>query len=373
MATVRLDENNISTIQAMPVGSYEHPVHGKIDFTPDKIQQFAENVNNKVRGQDLDIDYDHKQMTTEAAGWVQGAEPTPNGLNLKVEWTKKAAEQIRNKEYRYFSPEFADEWQHPKTGAKHKNVLFGGALTNRPFLKDILPVNLSELFSDEKPSGGPMDPKELRKLLGLDENASDDDVRTKLEADKPPVPNPNDPPTPPTPPAPPTPPQPDPKPAEPTEDEAALATLAEKNPAIKGLLTKLTETNARLDQADKRLREADARAQIAKLSDGVAALPPAVEEQLVSALSGETVDVTKLFEAMGTLKKTGFVQLGEKGAQGQAGQGGQDAEDKYSRAVKELMGKDDKLSFADAAERIALHDPSLYDEYRQGSYSFREV
>jgi len=370
MANVRLDDKNVSTIQAMPLGSYEHPVHGKIDFTPDKLKQFADNVNNKVRGQDLDIDYDHKQQTAEAAGWVQAAESTDKGLNLKVEWTKKAAERIRNKEYRYFSPEFTDEWQHPKTGAKHQNVLFGGALTNRPFLKDILPVNLSELFSDDQPSGGPMDPKELRKLLKLSEDATDAEVRAKLEQQskdpekKDPVVPPTDPPV-------------DPAKEEdddkPVEEDKVLAKLAESSPAIKGLLTKLTETNKRLDEADKRLRESEVRSKIAMLSDGVAALPPSVEEQLVAALAGETVDVPKLFEAMGTLKKTGFVKLTETGRQGGQDQNGQDADDAFSKAIKDLQGKDANLSFADAAERIALHDPAMYEAYRQGSYSFKEA
>lgn len=382
MSTVTLDENNVSTIQGMPLGEYDHPVHGKIKFTPERIQQFADNVNKKVRGQDLDIDYDHKRQTMEAAGWVQAAEATPDGLNLKVEWTKKAAERIRMKEYRYFSPEYTDEWQHPKTGETHKNVLFGGALTNRPFLKDILPVNLSELFSDDKPSGGPMDPKELRKLLGLAENASDDDVRAKLEANQPdpnkpdpnqppadPNPNPNGPT--PTPPGVPNPaPNPTPPTPEPSEDKE-LAKLAEESPAIKALMDRLTETNKRLDESDKQLREQKVRGQIASLSDGVAALPPSVEEQLVAALSGESVDVTKLFEAFGTLKKTGFVQLTEKGRAGGQGQNGQD--DPFGKAIKSLMEKDTKLSFADAAEQIALQDPDVYEAYRQGSYSFREA
>lgn len=380
MATVTLDDKNVSTIQAMPLGEYEHPVHGKIKFTPERIKTFADNVNNKVRGQDLDIDYDHKVQTMEAAGWVQAAEATPNGLALKVEWTTKAAERIRAKEYRYFSPEFADEWQHPKSGKKFNDVLFGGALTNRPFLKDILPVNLSELFTDNQPSGGPMDPKELRKLLGLPETASDDEVRAKLEANQPPVPDPNDPPKDPEPtpvppnPAPgPTPPQPDPQP-EPSDADKELAKLAESSPAIKALMTRLSETNKRLDESDKRAREAELRLKLSELSDSKMALPPSVEDQLVAALADPSkVDIAKLFEAVGTLKKTGFVQLDERGRAGQQGAGNADAETAFDKAIKELRGKDTSLSFADAAEQIALQDPKLYEEYRQGSYSGKEA
>jgi hypothetical protein len=141
-----------SWIQCMPLGTYEHPFFGEIDFTPEKLKQFAASVHNQVRGTELDIDYDHKMNSGEAAGWVKDAEVRESeGLWILVEWTKTAAEKIKEKAYKYFSPEFADKWKHPKTGAIYENVLFGGGITNRPFLKDILPLNLSELVQE---SGG---------------------------------------------------------------------------------------------------------------------------------------------------------------------------------------------------------------------------
>lgn len=366
---VTLDENNVSTIQGMPLGEYEHPVHGTIKFTEERIQRFADNVNNKVRGTDLDIDYDHKAQTMEAAGWVQAAEATPNGLNLKVEWTKKAAEKIRNKEYRYFSPEFADEWQHPKSGMKFNDVLFGGALTNRPFLKDILPVNLSELFSDDQPSGGPMDGKELRKLLKLSEDATDDEVREKLgqvTQDPSKDPEPKDPEKKDPEPAP----TPDPEPV-PDDENKELSELLLKNPALKSFMDKVSAMEKKLDEQAKTIREQEIRSKLSELSDAQYALPPSVEDQLVAALSEDNVDLTKIFDAVSTLKKTGFVQLDEYGRQRTGGE--KDQVDKFSEAVKGLMEKDSKLSYADAAEQVAMQDPVLYEAYRQGSYSFKEA
>ena len=115
-----------SWIQAMPLGKYSHPVYGEINITPEKVARFADNVNRKVRGTDLDIDYDHKEYNGEAAGWVKQAEPRTDGLWILVEWTAKAWEAIKSKAYRYFSPEFDDEWSNPKTGEKYTDVLFGG-------------------------------------------------------------------------------------------------------------------------------------------------------------------------------------------------------------------------------------------------------
>jgi phage I-like protein len=141
------DEAGPSWIQAFPLGAWQHPQHGEIKITPERVKRFAENTRNRVRGQDLNIDYDHKGG--EAAGWVRAAEDRGNeGLWLQVDWTPTARMQLSEKKYRYFSPEYDDEWEPPhQPGTKYQDVLFGGALTNRPFLKGIVPINLSEAFA----------------------------------------------------------------------------------------------------------------------------------------------------------------------------------------------------------------------------------
>ena len=171
-----------SWIQAMPLGKYSHPVYGEINITPEKVARFADNVNRKVRGTDLDIDYDHKEYGGEAAGWVKQAEPRADGLWILVEWTAKAWEAIKSKAYRYFSPEFDDEWSNPKTGEKYTDVLFGGGITNRPFLKDILPLNLSEKFSELEGEKNmtPEQIKELFALLGLEDGADFETMKAKF-------------------------------------------------------------------------------------------------------------------------------------------------------------------------------------------------
>lgn len=182
LSTLKFDElaENVSSwIMAMPIGKYNHPVYGKIDITSDRVQRFAANVNNGVRGIDLDIDYDHKEYGGEAAGWVRQAEPRNDGLWILVEWTTKAYEAIKSKAYRYFSPEFDDTWTHPSSGEKFKDVLFGGGITNRPFLKGIQPLNLSEDYYKtgeiKLKENNSMDPDQIKELaakLGLDESLS---------------------------------------------------------------------------------------------------------------------------------------------------------------------------------------------------------
>lgn len=230
LSACRFSDEGSGWIQAMPLGKFTHPVYGEIDITPERVQRFAANVKSGVRGQDLDIDYDHKVKTTEAAGWVKDAEARANGLWIFVEWTKEAWGKIKSKAYRYFSPELVDEWKHPSTGMLHKDVLFGGGLTNRPFLKGILPINLSELsFGEATSVGGHMDPKLLRQLLGLPEDATDEAVTSKIgELTKPPASD-----------------------GEGTKTPqlvlaAEITKLAESSPAVKALTEQLTAQTAQI-------------------------------------------------------------------------------------------------------------------------------
>ena len=61
----------------------------------------------------------------EAAGWVKNVESRDNdGLWYLVEWNDEAAENIKAKKFRYFSPEFVRKWTHPATNVTFNDVLF---------------------------------------------------------------------------------------------------------------------------------------------------------------------------------------------------------------------------------------------------------
>jgi phage I-like protein len=354
--TVKFDEDGLTTwIQAMPLGTYQHPVHGTIEITPERVQRFAQNVNTGVRGQDLDIDYDHKGRSGEAAGWVKKAEARPDGLWLAVEWTKDAAQKIKDKAYRYFSPEFVDEWKHPKNEQMFKDVLFGGGITNRPFLKDILPINMSELRvepGEKKQGGTSMDRKKLCELLGLPADADDAAVTaaiTKLKET----------------------PQP---PAPPAGDEQ-LKKLAEDNPAIKQLLEVQARQAKQLAEAEQALRLSETTTRVAKLSEGKDwAFPAVVLNDLPAAL----VEMPKILsdrviELLGKMSETGLVQLGEKGNSDPTKRRNAETDPTkvFTDKVLELT-KDGKMQYADAVETVALSDPDAYRTYAQATYVGRE-
>ena len=369
-----LDSGNASSwIQAMPIGKYKHPVYGDIDITPERVMRFAANVNGGVRGQELDIDYDHKDKTNEAAGWVQQAEarlndpdPKNNGLWVLVEWVKDAKEKILSKAYRYFSPEFDDEWTHPVSGETFKDVLFGGGITNRPFLKGILPLNLSEKFAEVETEEHNMFTDEqriaLRKKFGLADDADDaaiiaavvstedavveplaevaDETETETVAD-------------------------DVEVIEVIELSEAEHKVLSENPATARLLS-LLETN------NKRLRELEIKETVTLLSDRFAtkklAMPPTVREALISVI--RLSETTKLSDAvvqlMSKIAEVGFVQLGETEIPEHT-QGEIDATDALNARIKELQ-ETKKVSYADAASMAASELGEAYAVHRENSY-----
>lgn len=351
--TLSDSETPSSWIHAMTKGKYDHVVYGEIDFSDERLQRFAQSVKQKVRDIDPDIDYDHKARSGDAAGWVKDAEVRSDGLYLYVEWTANAAKKIKAKEYRYFSPEFVDEWVHPKNGTKFQDVLNGGAITNRPFLKDLAPLNLSEMLLDEEvvddpEEGKEMDPKKFAELLGLPADATEEQLLAKTKEFK--------------------------EKAEkviPPTDDVALLQLAETNPAIKALMEsqkKLEEQNARNTAA---LRLSEVRGNVLQLNEHLRtkkfALPATTFEALTKVLheSPEAVGV-QVLDMVKALGETGFVQLGEVGQQRT------NSETDPVKAFSDLVIKaqaDYKLDYADAVGRVAQENPDAYKSYAHASYA----
>jgi phage I-like protein len=376
LATVKFDDSGLTWVHAMPLGQYDHPVYGDINITPERANQFAANVNNRVREIDLDVDYDHKAKIDEAAGWVKKAEARGDGLWIAVEWTPQAMDKIKSKAYRYFSPEFLDEWTHPKTKVVHKDVMAGGALTNRPFFKDLLPLNMSDLFEEQHPTEGVgMDPKALRVKLGLKEDAADADVEAKLtELVTPPKKDEVIPPKPD-----PTKNEGDPASLAASEAAAALAKKFSDNPEVKAFFEAqqaLLADNAKQREEDRKTmaelrttaRVSQIEARIAGLGGGKYAIPPAVTDKLkVSALQMSDEASGNLFDAFEALTKTGLVPLGERSGGGNGSSVDANAVQKFGEAVEELQKKNPKLSDGDAMSQAAKENPQLFEEYRKAS------
>lgn len=389
MSSVSLTDSDPVWVHALPLGEYQHPIHGTLSFTAERIKRFAASVKNRVLGIDPDIDYDHKADPVhgkKAAGWVKDAEARSNGLWLLVEWTKAARESIKNKEYRYFSAEYVDEMEDNQ-GNKFTDVVRGGGLTNRPFMKNLVPINLSELGMEETPKENEMNREELIKLLGLSEDATDEQIKEaisakasekfdftkaeitvgddgvvkvshpdvedvvehKLEVKEPKTT---------------------------TEDitQGAIDELAKSNPAAAAALSETLEANKKLSDDVKSLvatqRLSDIGVSLSEVgADKKRTLSPVVQSKLSAALvrlpkelSDEIIEVVSEM-----VSDNGIVQLGEvtpSSSPSGGGKGGYNPVKKFTEAVDGVRKENDKLSYSEAVSLAASENPELFEDYR---------
>jgi len=387
LRNVQLADGTTETwIDLARLGQYKHPVYGDINFDAATLQQFADNFKNRVRGLDeLDIDYDHKQDPAKgrkAAGWLTQVMFDGSVLKGLVRWTKEAIKEIKDGAYRYFSPEYNTVWTDA-AGVEHRNVLFGGGITNRPFLKDLLPLNLSELVFTDTPSTNDkeneVDPKKLRAQLGLAEDAPDADVEARLGLIKqfaeafPSGPPKVDPPVDPT--------KTDPPKADPPtfQFDEDIRAIAAQSPKVKALLSFVESTVQLNAAAQRKLVEQDVETQLSEFDRSKLVLTPVAQNQIKHVMLHEqmTPELRELLwpilRGMRDQHKF-FVELGERGTSAtfQRTLSSGTATEKFEAMILQLMEGPEKLSYADAADRISGENRDLYEGYRSESIAFVE-
>lgn len=127
-------------IHVAPLGKWEHPVYGEFEVTRDTVREFIQNFNNGIRKPKLPITAGHDSMfgdEHEAIGWMVELQEGVNGLYSKVEWTNDGQALLLKGSFKYFSPEWFTTYTDPADGKEYGHVLIGGALTNKPFFREL--------------------------------------------------------------------------------------------------------------------------------------------------------------------------------------------------------------------------------------------
>lgn len=143
--------------------------------------------------QKLPIDYDHGMLankpsaeTSQAAGWFVPVMKDDGLYATNVQWTPKAMQMLKEREFRHYSPAFdveaGDEinalYQGKKVLARRISRLVNVALTNLPATREQIPLvanqlsrdnNTQQTASEATQEGNKMD---LLNLFGLDSEAS---------------------------------------------------------------------------------------------------------------------------------------------------------------------------------------------------------
>lgn len=138
-------QNNISEVEVLRTGEWDHPSYGKMVITQETLDEMIKNFNARLRkGVYFTEGHPVDDEELPSVGWVTGLRKLGESLRAVVEWTEDGMEMLRKKSYKFFSPEFYFKYEDPESRETYKNVLTGGALTNRPYFKSLEAVVLSE-------------------------------------------------------------------------------------------------------------------------------------------------------------------------------------------------------------------------------------
>lgn len=183
---VNADGEFVREIQLFKLGKFKH-WSGK-EFTVDEkfldemIANFeAAKVEAKDKHHIVPIDYNHASLAdgevAKAGGWISELTKKEDGLYATVEYTKNAAQMVKDKEFRFISPEFGtgvvDEFGEEVLGP----VLNAAALTNRPFLRGMAPLSLKTRQTNEEK----IMKDKLTKTFSLSQGVSEDAIVSHAE------------------------------------------------------------------------------------------------------------------------------------------------------------------------------------------------
>ena len=167
-----------SEIRLLPAGRIETRPHDNRDAFHNSDPDAVVEATRRLK-LDLPIDYEHQSHLSKtngqpapAAGWIKRVFARNGEIWGEVEWTGRARKFIENREYRFISAAFQI---NRLTRAVAR--LTGAALTNDPAL--YMEAIASAQTSTEEDH---MDPRKLRKALGLSADATDEQVLAAASA-----------------------------------------------------------------------------------------------------------------------------------------------------------------------------------------------
>jgi predicted transcriptional regulator len=221
-------------------------------------------------------------------------------------------------------------------------------------------VNLSEYENEfdnplpgaEKDEGNEgMKLSEIAKLLGLSEDATEEQVKNKVkelaEGQKP---------------------------AKDDKKDDELVKLAETNPVIKQLMEQQANDRKALAEMQGKVRLAEITGNVKALHDHFRekgfALPAAIDEDLTKVLFEASSTIgSKFIDVLKQLGEKGLVKLGEQGHAGQQDGGGADPRKYFTDKVAAFQKDNGNASYADAVMAVSLAEPEAYKAYAHASYS----
>jgi len=118
--------------------------YGSINIDSDMLDSMIRNFDAQVYGQEIPVNLAHVQ-TGGAAGFVRKLQREGGKLRGLIDWTDLGRDAVIRQGYRYFSAEIHEAYEDPENGTKHGPTLLGAALTIRPRVKRLDPIDPARL------------------------------------------------------------------------------------------------------------------------------------------------------------------------------------------------------------------------------------
>lgn len=144
------DDAPTTWIEAAFVGTWEGHPSGPFEFTLDTFKQII--ANFEAQANPVPLTYEHPAHSGDgqpipAAGWVHELKIEGESLMALVEFTPRAAQMVKDGEYRFSSVVVDFEATDRETGETRGAELYELAITNTPFLDGQRPIKLSRRVS----------------------------------------------------------------------------------------------------------------------------------------------------------------------------------------------------------------------------------
>ena len=152
------DKGKSVDVQILKTGRFRHPWWGVLRFNEQFFDGMVKNFNANVPQEEVAFDFQHRPELG-AVAWVSKLFIDGSSLMATMSLTDEGKKAIKAKQFRYFSAEYTDNYiaydfedvenddgvvVEREIKNSYGPCLLGGGLTNRPFIKGMKPVSLSE-------------------------------------------------------------------------------------------------------------------------------------------------------------------------------------------------------------------------------------
>lgn len=230
-------------VRIVPIGAFPRHHDGPHEVTAEHVAQMAANFARSTT--ELLIDRDHESLfgSTRAAGWSDAVEAREDGLYMRYPaFTTSAQAEIDEREFRYFSPVYVLS-SHDKQGNEVGARLLSVAITSMPYFDEgeIDPIGNRAGTGAPPTDTNPqpfMEREEIIQLLGLAEDATDEQIKEALKAKA----------------------QPEPEQPAPAANSKPKANAAAEDDPIAALSAQVAELTQKLAARETAETEADSKA-----------------------------------------------------------------------------------------------------------------